>query len=335
MRILISADYLLASAFCAQDDIRHYYNGLSKLKEEHDSGRPVFLEPDALLKLQSKGLYPSLDLFKKNFPTRHEWSFGAEQITRLVAYLLENVAQLDTSRDILAEWIDIELEVNPNLHSDAERDEHLAQVMLDLSLENVGFGHEHIVFHHHTQGIPRTATVTGTITLVAPDCFSVPKAVDHTIPISDDLIDYILKIDAQKIYQDAENEDEMKRAFHFGVIQFLFKNGKNPKSFNEKKFFIGDNFRASALANECMGNSAFSGTLFETVVRILAEQPKNQISPFKTSEKSGDQLIRDGRLAWRTHVTGGARALRLMFWTHPNGVIELANVGNKWECEIH
>ena len=55
MRILISADYLLASAFCEQDKIHYYYAGLKKLRDEYDAGKPVFLEPDALLKLQSKG----------------------------------------------------------------------------------------------------------------------------------------------------------------------------------------------------------------------------------------------------------------------------------------
>ena len=334
MRILISADYLLASAFCAQSDIFHYYNGLSRLKSEYDAGFPVFLEPDALLKLQDKGLYPSLDLFKKNFPKQHEWSFGAEQITKLVAYLLGNVAPLDVDKDIVADWQELELESDPDLHADAERDEHLAQLMVDLSLENAGFGHEHIVFHHQMPKIPSSATVMGVISGVTPDLFPVPKSVNHTIPISDNLIDYILSTDALAGYQKSTSDSDMKRAIFFGAIQFLLKNGGDPTSINEHCFCLGADFRASVLNNECGGGGAFSSTLFENMIRIVAGAPKNKINKFYTYEGSGEQLTKGGRLAWRTHVTEGARALRLMFWTHSNGLIELANVGNKWECEI-
>jgi len=334
MRILISADYLLASAFCAQSDIHHYYSGLTRLKNEHEAGHPVFLEPNALLKLQSKGHYPSLDLFKKNFPTKHDLTFGAEQITKVVIYLLSNVAQLKVDDDILAEWHDLELEVDSDLHSDEERDNHLAELMVDLSLENAGFGYDHIVFHHHLPCFPRAALVTGTITSVVPNQFPVPKSIEHTIPISDDLLDYIKSINAEKCYQLAGDDNDVKRALYFGVVQFFLQNGRDPKSFDENCFVLGEGFRSSTLDNECAGNSAFSCTLFETVVRVLAGQPKKPISTFDTSDKSGIQLVKNGRSAWRTHVTGGARALRLMFWKHDNGVIELANVGNKWECEI-
>jgi len=334
MRILISADYLLASAFCDQDDIRHYYNGLTRLRGEHEAGRPVFLEPDALLKLQDMGMYPSLDLFKENFPTKHDLSFGAEQIMKIVIYLLENVTPFNIDDTILAEWDEVELEVDPELHTDRERDEDLARLMVDLSLESAGFGYSHIVFHHHKPDFPRSAVVKGTISSVFPSQFQVPRLIDHEIPISDNLIDYILNIDAEKFYQDATNDGELKRALYFGVVQFLAANGKDPRSFNEADFTLARGFRDSTLGHECAGTSAYSSTFYQTVVRALAGNPKNSIDTFDTSNKSGVQLERNGRKAWRTHVTGGNRALRLMFWTHPSGLIELANVGNKWEERI-
>lgn len=334
MRILISADYLLASAFCDQDDIRHYYSGLTRLRDEYEAGQPVFLEPDALLKLQDKGMYPSLDLFKQNFPAKHDLSFGAEQITKMVIYLLTNVAPLNTDDNILAEWDEVELEVDPDLHSDGERDEHLARLMVDLSLENAGFGYNHIVFHHHKPDFPRSAVVKGTISSVVPGQFDVPRLVDHEIPISDNMIDYIISVDAERFYKEATNDDELKRALYFGVVQFLAANGKDPKSFNELDFTLSGGFRASTLCHECAGTSAYSSTFYATVVRALAGHPKSSIDTFDTTDKSGIQLERNGRKAWRTHVTGGVRALRLMFWTHPSGLIELANVGNKWEERI-
>lgn len=335
MRILISADYLLASAFCDQDDIRHYYGGLTRLRDEHDAGRPVFLEPDALLKLQRKGMYPSLDLFKENFPIKHDLSFGAEQITKIVIYLLNNVTPLNIDDTILAEWQEVELEVDPDLHTDVERDEQLASLMVDLSLENAGFGYSYIVFHHHKPDFPRSAVVKGTISSVVPDQFEVPRLVHHEIPISDNLIDYILSVEAEKLYQDAANDIDLKRALYFGVVQFLAANGGDPKSFSEADFKVGEGFMESALGHECAGNSTYSSTFYQTVVRALAGHPKNPIDTFDTSDRSGVQLERNGRKAWRTHVTGGNRALRLMLWTHRSGLIELANVGNKWEERIN
>ncbi|MFI7837071.1 hypothetical protein [Pseudomonas asiatica] len=334
MRILISADYLLASAFCSKDDIRHYYEGLKRLKDEYQAGRPIFLEPDTVVKLCNKGLWPSLDLFKKNFPTKHDWTFGADDLTKVVNYFVKNVTQLKVDDDILAEWEDIELDVNPDLHSDDERDDHLANMMVDLSLENAGFGYQHIVFHHHMPDIPRQAVVTGKITFVAPNQFVVPKLVDHTIPISDDLLDYILGIDAENRFKNATNDAELKRSLYFGAVQFLFRNGHNPQTFSEMSFNIGLGFRDSMKNHECAGTGSYSSTLFETAVRVLAKHPKNPINTFDTTAKSNEQLERNGCKAWRTHVTGGVRALRLMFWTDSTDVIELANVGNKWEEEI-
>lgn len=334
MRILISADYLLASAFCPQDEIIHYYTGLQKLKDVHDAGQPIFLETDALLKLQSKGLYPSLDLFKKNFPKKHDFKFGVDHITKTVSYLLHNVTQLRVNDEILAEWASISLEYDPDLHSDADREEHLEELMVDLSLGNVGFGHEHIVFHHHHPEFPSSAVVTGTITSVAPDQFEVPKLVNHKITITDELLDYISKIDPEKLYQNSASNSQLKSAIYFGIVKFLSDNGHDPKSFDDQSFFIGEGFRDSLIGHECSGTHAFSSLFYETVVRALAGHPKNSIDTFDTSDKSGVQLVRDGRKAWRTHVSGKNRGLRLMMWTHPNGVIELANVGNKWEERI-
>lgn len=335
MRILISADYLLASAFCEQDKIHYYYAGLKKLRDEHDAGKPVFLEPDALLKLQSKGLYPSFDLFKRNFPAKHDFSFGADHITKTVIYLLSNVAQLKVDDDILAEWLNVSLEVDPDLHSDADREGQLSNLMVDLSLENAGFGYNHIVFHHHLPDFPRSAIVTGTVTSVVPGQFVVPREISHKVAISDNLIDYILKINAENCYQESANDSELKRALYFGVIQFLAANGHDPRGFDDQCFTLGKNFRDSLLGHECSGTHAFSSLLYETVVRALAGHPKNPIDTFDTSDSSNVQRVRDGRKAWRTHVSGRGRGLRLMLWTHSNGLIELANVGNKWEEQIY
>lgn len=335
MRILISADYLLASAFCAQDKIQHYYAGLRKLRDEHEAGRPVFLEPDAILKLQSKGMYPSFDLFKRNFPAKHDFGFGADHITKTVIYLVNNVAQLKVDEEILAEWQDVSLEVDPVLHSDADREEQLANLMVDLSLENAGFGYDHIVFHHHLPDFPRDAVVTGTITSVVPGQFVVPKEISHKISISDNLVDYILRVKAESLYQESANDSELKRSLYFGVVQFLAANGHDPKSFDDQCFTLGENFRGSLLGHECSGTHAFSSLVFQTVIRALAGYPKNSIDTFDTSENSNVQLVRDGRKAWRTHVSSGGRGLRLMLWTHSNGLIELANIGNKWEERIY
>jgi hypothetical protein len=334
MRILISADYLIASAFCPQEHITHYFLGLSTLKKEFESGKPVYVEHDAIAKLSDRGLYPSLDLFKKNLPYSLNAVVGADDITKLVNFFLHRVTRLNVQDDLLADWSDIEVDAYPDFHSDPERDTQISQIMVDLSLLNAAQGHSHIFLHHHTAGIPRQAKITGTISEVEPTHFAVPKPISHEVKISDTLLDFILSTDPLELFKSSQNDFDMKRALYFGAVQFITSLGEDHTSIQEQSFCIGCDFRQSAIQNECTGNGAYTSTLFEAIVRIITRRPKNDVNEFYTASGSGKQREKLGKLAWRTHLTEKGRALRLMFWTDSSGAIELANVGNKKDCVI-
>jgi len=81
----------------------------------------------------------------------------------------------------------------------------------------------------------------------------------------------------------------------------------------------------------------FSMTIVESCARIVLNKPKKSVEPFREEENmSSKQRVRksDGALAFRTHLTGGGLALRLMLWVLKDGTIEFANVGVKAELVI-
>ncbi|MNC68098.1 hypothetical protein D3C75_1186550 [compost metagenome] len=78
----------------------------------------------------------------------------------------------------------------------------------------------------------------------------------------------------------------------------------------------------------------FSSVLFDTVAHVLAGTPKSSLEIFTKSKDSAEPRMHGKLVAYRTHVTRGNRALRLMYWLAPSGVVIFANVGNKFDLEI-
>lgn len=77
--------------------------------------------------------------------------------------------------------------------------------------------------------------------------------------------------------------------------------------------------------------------IIEACARIVLGKPKNRVVEFRETVKSSSKQrirTRDGALAYRTHLTGGKLALRLMLWVLKDGTIEFANVGVKAELVI-
>jgi len=76
--------------------------------------------------------------------------------------------------------------------------------------------------------------------------------------------------------------------------------------------------------------------LIDACARILLDKPKQEVKPFRESNGSKEQLIRvDGATGWRTHLSKSGVAYRLMYWRLKSGIVEFANVANKWEEKIY
>ena len=104
---------------------------------------------------------------------------------------------------------------------------------------------------------------------------------------------------------------------------------------NEKiSYSMGSQFLSTAQIWDCGQEGRYTLLLIESCARIVLNNPKNPLKPF-LDEQHGKQKIRnDGALAFRTHLTKGKVALRLMLWKLADGTIEFANVGKKAELKI-
>jgi hypothetical protein len=121
---------------------------------------------------------------------------------------------------------------------------------------------------------------------------------------------------------------------HFGVLlrmrEIMRASGKKISLDGAPRFVIGSEFWASLLANQAGPRSRFGLNVLEGCARVVLGIPKNSIDPFMMGARSMNseqrKRDRDGALAFRTHLTKGHEALRLVFWRDRSGVNEFSNV---------
>jgi hypothetical protein len=95
-----------------------------------------------------------------------------------------------------------------------------------------------------------------------------------------------------------------------------------------KEYSFSFDFVESARGCDQFAHSGPSHLLTESCARLIIGDPKYETKQFNTRE------IMDGWQSFRTHLTKGGEALRLMFWVKPNGGIVFANIGVKFELAI-
>lgn len=100
---------------------------------------------------------------------------------------------------------------------------------------------------------------------------------------------------------------------------------------------LGSAFLSSVRNSNFPSRPDWLSVLIESCARIIVDEPKNDVKPFRKNESpNAEQRTRsyDGAGAFRTHLTKGSEGWRLMLWKWPDGTIEFANVGTKFELEI-
>ncbi|RYX80108.1 hypothetical protein EON83_30030 [bacterium] len=98
-------------------------------------------------------------------------------------------------------------------------------------------------------------------------------------------------------------------------------------------FSIGSEFLRTAVDAQAGPGGGFAAVALECCARIVIDDPKNELSAFKTREGDHKSRTSDSSLGYRSHITKSKAALRLMLWKK-GGKIEFANVGEKQELEI-
>jgi hypothetical protein len=113
--------------------------------------------------------------------------------------------------------------------------------------------------------------------------------------------------------------------------------GCSDPSANCDVFAIGKRFPESLARWQAWGDGKYASSTLETCAHLVGRLPNIKIARmFQYKGRRREDITRqeDGATAWRTHISKGNEALRLMFWRRTNGSIELANVGGKFELEI-
>lgn len=136
---------------------------------------------------------------------------------------------------------------------------------------------------------------------------------------------------ARELWRLGSSSDDLHLAVSLGAL--AMRRGMFPHaSFADlKTFSIGSDFFASLEPHQCGRGQNFSNTTFELCAQIVADIG---IAAFhEMGAPQQERRAADNAGAFRSQITTGNPALRLMFWETQEG-IEFANVGNKKDLEI-
>ncbi|WP_454746550.1 hypothetical protein [Ciceribacter selenitireducens] len=136
---------------------------------------------------------------------------------------------------------------------------------------------------------------------------------------------------AKELWRSAQSAEELHMAISLGglALRRLKYPGANWDSL--RAFSLGSEFAMSLRQHNCGGTQNFSNTTFDLCAQIIADIGLAKISPMGRPQ----QKLRasDNARAFRSHITTGNPALRLLLWETAAG-LEFANVGPKKELYI-
>ncbi len=160
-----------------------------------------------------------------------------------------------------------------------------------------------------------------------------PSQFDESMPVAFGRDSILEQLGHIRLWGNADSEENARYAIDARVLELLASGAGNRGQVREYRF--GPQFLESARENAFAARSDLAGILIDSCARILIDVPKQEVKPFRISESSDEQTVRDdGAKALRTHLTKRGPGYRLMLWILSDGVIEFANVGPKKELEI-
>ncbi|HDS1597579.1 TPA: hypothetical protein QEL30_002416 [Stenotrophomonas maltophilia] len=334
--LVVSSDFLAAPAFCEATNIDSCVEGLVAVRRRLDSGdKCILVEHGALDALERNGLYPLVGLIRENSSRRDfHFEYSSNDITRVVNNILASCVEGDISLpEYLAEWENFE--VRPELFGFSES----RASELNKLVEQVGIFASHkcatVSILHSPIGVDVSrALLKGTLSGVYPDIgISLPEDVSIAAAIISKYSDYESSIDGAKLYEGSLvdgkfNVQAAMRAFEVGV-----KIRRDRAGLNEIPFTFGAGFLESLLEFQCGPGGRYGNAAYSIICDVVADPHSELSKPFHSDNRAKTQLVRDGKSAWRVHITKSGPGIRFMFWMSDRG-IELANVGNKHDLVI-
>jgi hypothetical protein len=157
-----------------------------------------------------------------------------------------------------------------------------------------------------------------------------PLDIDRTLPVAFYGKSLLQSVGCLKLWAQAASPSDVRDAINARLEEVL--SAGTGKKEDIRGFIVGEHFLQSARHNGFRERL----NIVDSCARIIVNEPKNSIEPFRVSaDDSSEQRTRgDGALAFRTHLTKDGPGYRLMFWELTDKSIEFANVGPKKELVI-
>jgi hypothetical protein len=338
MTSVINFEYFISPLICSDVDVNDYVEGMMILKEVISSSDiDIKSETLMLLKMAEEGFFPCDRLLSGAFPKGDSCVFSPQDVVKLINGILLIIDEFDSqviSHEI--EWDNFEVSPSVNSVSD-KRKVYFISFLRDLMLRNKLSEGDYSIFYNQADEFFSMSNgfslrgVVGESYPILPEGISSVCACE--VKTYTNAWGFLKSIDSLMLYSEANNDVSLKCAIFCGCLSFIDKNNLSCV-IGWEDFSIGHDFLASLIRNQSGGNQQFSSVVFETIVHVLCRKPKSSVNKFRESGNSREQLILDGLKAFRTHVTEGHQALRLMFWVGSDKRIILANVGPKFEVSI-
>lgn len=331
MQLVVSCDFLISPAFCAPHLFENRINDLVTIKRDMEGGAGrILVEADTLAKLASLQYYPCAPIFKKNIPSELAEFFSPKDIAKVVHSIASMTVEQECSLpDSVADWNT--KTINPNLVGCChERSEAISQLIEEVFLAN--YLHEKClsILHHPLEEKINSIEFSGELIHSIPETQPPPPlTLKNSVSIFSSYTDFLSKFDAGEAYNMAETQTQIIDAFAMGAASIVSQYGVHGVNL----YSCGEGFFKSLSEHQCAPGQRFSNTAFDVICHVIAGVEKYPHNPMYADIDNKKQLVRDGKLAWRTHITKGNPALRLMYWTKNSGIV-LANVGNKNALEI-
>ncbi|MFJ2458022.1 hypothetical protein ACIOVC_05640 [Pseudomonas neuropathica] len=331
MQVVVSCDYLISPAFCEPENLAEKVGDLIAIKREMENGgNRVILEAKSLEKLAELNYYPCAPLFNKNIPRELRGEFSAKDIAKVV----HNIASMIVDEECLlpecaADWDvkDFDPELCGITH---ERLNALTQLVEDVFLAGHFHNRLYSILHHPLDQKTNFIKISGEITSSIP-AFDTPPPLEleDRVKVFSAYGEFLSEFNFNDMYANARTPEQIHEAILLGASSLIQSAGVGAI----RKFSLGDSFIESLDAHQCAPGQRYAGTAFDVISHVVASVPKYPHNPMYSDLEKKEQKTKQGFLAWRTQITKGNPALRLMYWSEGDDIV-LANVGNKKELKI-
>jgi len=180
---------------------------------------------------------------------------------------------------------------------------------------------------------------TTRINIVVPDTIpgfqsaDLPRSLGGTAMLVESLEAVFDSVSADDLWATSSDGSDMKKAIQMRCREKLKKSGRYTCLDELPEFFVGSDFYASLVRCQAAGSGKYASVTLEACASAVIGLDTIEWKPFDKPARKAD-----GALPLRAHLTKSGLGLRLMAWRRgPNreSPLEFANIGEKWEEEIH